>query len=413
MPEKILYNKSTIKSRLRLTKPAFVQLVHQGLKMAAGFKAEVKGFDILIHSIEMIQHSFSVGEVTQDLLLKLSIEKAQGWMPFKADTELKINWTWRATHNDGYPAIKIQNLEVSNDKKTKLGLLNLNIGIPKIIERKIFGEMEERISQIEQAANRQIRKSCNQLFSKTYEVLLPNQTASDHPKVKLEKWLWDVSIDHNELIFDLNIIAQTAWMNMRFTPFQFHVNRKVLPIDTNSTLSLPLPFEEIYYRSQQIEVPVGKLGRSKISVMNLVVLDAKKSKMEFQLTGDVAAAVSLAIEIKDESIPRIEISKLDLKLENKLLDFGASLFERKIQSSLQDELDEQIKHQVGRLVDLVNSYLTAWQPSIFIQDRPLSLGDWKINAIFHSRSLVLILESDYFSHVTINALPEGLLDYSK
>ena len=403
-------NNSLFQSALRIHKNAFVSLVEHGLKQAAGFKTQVNGFGLLLNSITAEDTQIRMGEVEQRFLVEAELEKAQGWMPFKVDTQLLVTWSWTLKIENGYPAIQINDLSVETHKKTKIGFLKLNLDVPNLIENKVFKEIAERKLQIQEVANKQIRKSCNALFKKEFILPISGHASPKHPSVSIKRWQWEGKIVEDAIECDLKITMHLHWLREEKPNYVFQINKAYLENENKfSLVRIPVPFDEITTRMNKMVIPVRDKRTIRLADPKLEHKSESQIILSSGIDGDFEGSLTCLIAIRKKRISDFEISDLNLTFKNKLLNLGSSLFERQIEKKIQLKLEEQFTTFRSQAVDQLNNFIVQWADFIQINDRPLRMDDFQIKFDVLQQEVVMVTRSDFFGTIELKKINTDLL----
>ena len=401
---------SIVKSRLKLTQSAFVDMLDAACSRLAGYETQIKNFHIVVHSIRSIKTSFSPDQVAQNLILELSAKKSRGWMPVDVRTEVLVDWAWTIGSKRGYPALEIQILKLASQEKSEVEFMNFKIGIPDAILNKIFHDIENQSGQIEQVTNDQIRSIINSNLEKAHELAFLDLPTPKKPALKIKKWLWNTEISESAIFSNLQVGLFTYWSETDLPEFEFGISLMTKEMgDWRSNVKIPMLLSLIEKMAQDKTIPLGKLGETRIVQLKIEPQNRRQVRLKIVLDGQLSGAILADIKITNSTFPKFEISISEMNLDNKLLDFGASIFESKIEKVLETEIDKLIQYQTDRLIEMINQKLSLWQDYISIPAGKLDKEEINITLEVDESNLSISLDSDYLKEVEVKRIPSSYL----
>ncbi len=404
-------NYSVLKSRLRLSEPAFVSLMEFGLDQAKGYKTVVSGFNVRIQEARILINQITTQSIDQSFNVLVEIEKPRGWLPLRMNMDLNFNWSWSITDQQGYPAIEIHRIDISSNKNDHVEFLKLNIGVPNLIKDKIFNEIIRKKHQIEEIINRIIRNTCDEKLSKPQVIVLDKSAAPFRPKFKIEKIKWNLKLQPQYIVVDFSMTAQFTLYKLDQPRALILMQRiKLSDQDRKSILRVRMPLETITAMMETLSIPLGNFGHSNIAKANLRVVSADQAMLELKLSDDVKGHVSVEIILNTSSKYKFDIGHLRLELDNKMLDMGASLFETKIDKLIQENINRSVGDKLNELENGINNYLISNRESIIVNEKKFSVDDLNFKYEWSSDGLHITVWNDFLAEMKIRNISDKLLN---
>ncbi len=398
-----------IKSRLRITKSAFTQFIQFMLGKFSGFEGRIQGYLVKILDTSLVESRFNSDEINQLFEAEIILEKEQGWLPFEVEAALQLQLAWRIIANNGFPGVKIVMGQANFKSSPQLEVLNMNVGIPKIVQKKVVSEIHEKIPLIEKIVNTKIKELIETVGSQVFQLSIKDLYTTINYCIRRGQW----AVFSNSGLFDVHL-KLTLWHSLERNEkptFTYLMNRLTEPLSETevSVFRLCIPYDKISSWLDNTKLSIGRFGT--MTVQNSVVSQAKfeRLKIIFQLHGETNISVFAQLEPLSGEKLKVDIGKLELDLDNKLLDFGASIFERHVRKKVQ----EQLNNLCDKGQRLIQTNVVSWISSelegvLFplLSQKPVIM---KYSYRCMEKELIIVAKSELPSEIIINKVPTELL----
>jgi hypothetical protein len=404
------YSESVLTSHILLLKPAFTELVALGIKKASGEVFQVNGFHIEIQNIEMKDCHLISASIEQSFLINAHIEKPRGWMPLKVDTQVLTRLTWAIDDENGYPTIKILNMDISSAQSTRLDIFNINIGLPAGIQHKILDTLSDKKVEIEQIINGLIKKQCQFQLSKSHCFKLPsNKAGVNSLYLRIKKYSWFAEATQDAIKTGVQIQTEVRVEQFSSKNNEFYISQSdKFPLEHSSLIQCNISYQMMADFLIGTKFPLGKKGEMEIVTAEMAAVDENSASIQLAFKGNLKGVLRFNMRLQFAKEVLVDLSELKLDLENKLLDFGAILFESTLEKRIQLEMTASINRTLANVIQQLNDAIASQREFIKLEQDELSLDKMEIDVLWRDDHAVLTAKCNYLSQVTISKVPPGL-----
>ena len=397
---------SILKSRLRLSKSAFLQLLNRILLSFKNYSFNVNGYNIHIQQIESEACTFQSDGVHQSFAIHAQVIKSSGWMPLTYTVPMALDCRWSIASKLGYPRIAISEFVVSIDSASYVKLFKRTIQVPDFIERIISKELASKQSDVEILLNNQIRKQINSMVSNSYSLQLPTTTHIFDPVEWVRLVRWKLDFDQEGITIDLLLAGYMADFKNADKPFSFRIiNSPVDLDDTRSIFRLTIPLDYIVTLAKGKQIPLGKDKSVIIDQLQLESLSENRVKVKANLTSAIKGEIDLELLIGDPKKKCIEITSTTTELENPFLELGAKIFESKVANLIENNVNKLVEMSIDRIIGSINTQIRANSSFVRLSSNQIMKDDLEIKLKASDDRVFVVVHSSFLYQIEILDLP--------
>lgn len=396
--------RSFVCSQIHLTKTAYVQLVKRALVDLSRQDLSTDAITVSILEINIVECNFTIQGVEHRFDSRVEIKNVKGLTSYHAKLPVNIFCLLKpATINK--PSILVDKMKVDIRETSSIKLFRLDMTIPKFVRRKISKNFVDRKGEIEAAINNEVEKKLNGIIKTLKKGFEMPVSGLKKRYINPERVHWSSEFRDNGLLLDLYTvfrldvqrygIAECIWL---------HGSEHL--VSPKLSLYLLLFKSEIRTILKGEKISLGDNRELTIGDISIQSESPVRALFRIVMEGELAGEALITLRVQNAGMPLIKIENLNLNMENKLLDFGVSLFENKLAKKTTEVLNRRIEEKINGFIAEMNKYKNAQLAG----QLNFSSDSWKrsdvdISVEFHSRDILIHLSTSIFDHVTILELP--------
>lgn len=136
--------------------------------------------------------------------------------------------------------------------------------------------------------------------------------------------------------------------------------------------------------------------------------DSQTMHFRVDVAGAVDGAITGLLQNGTSNLFQVEFKAFELELKNKLLDFGASLFEGKIRDKVESELNTQIRAIQEKGIEYLRNQLLELKDNVVVDYDALTPEHVMVNGEFTDVGVVLNLETSVPNVIRVKDLSPWL-----